>query len=102
MATSQKPLQSEEDAKPRETRQYNRQTTDFDYQMFREPRAGGQRVLVRRPSVDLAQLTRQRSRAIIDNFFRKSSPPVLETLPGNLLNKISDVELGKVRSFIVY
>jgi len=101
-ATTQEPSQSKENADPREKRQYKRQTTDFEYPVYREPRAGGQRVLVRRPSVDLAQLTRQRSRAIIDEFFRKSSPPVLEGLPESLLNKISDAELGKVRNFIVY
>ena len=104
MATSERPAQNVEDAEPKETRQapYNRQTTNFGYPIYREPRAGGQRVLVRRPSVDLAQLTRQRSRAIIENFFRKSSPPVLEGLSDDFLDKISDVELRKVRSFNVY
>jgi len=99
MATSERRTQDVEDSEPTEIKltQYNRQTTNFGYPMHREPRSGGQRVLVRRPSVDLAKLTRQRSRAILDNFFRKSCPHVLEGLSEDSLTKISDAELRKVR-----
>lgn len=78
------------------TQDYNRQTTVNDAgvpALHRESRA---RALVRRPSVDFAKLTRQRSRAIIDNYFRGSSPPVLEHISKEILDKISATELGKV------
>ena len=52
------------------------------------------RALVRRPSVDLAKLTKQKSRAIIENYFKRS--PVLEHMSKEVLKKISDLELGKV------
>ena len=75
---------------------YNRQATinDADYPvLYRESRT-----LVRRPSVDFAKLTKQRSRAIIDNYFRRSRspPPVLEHFSKEILEKISDKESGKV------
>ena len=54
------------------------------------------RALVRRPSVDFAKLTKQESRAIIDNYFRRSGPPVLEHMSKEILKKISDAEMGKV------
>lgn len=61
--------------------------------LYREPRA---RALVRRPSVDFIKLTKQRSRAIIDNYFKATSPPVLEHMSKETLKKISDTEMGKV------
>lgn len=79
------------------TNDYKRQTTVHDAgwpALHRESRA---RALVRRPSVDFAKLTKQRSRAIIDNYFKAStSPPVLEHMSKEILKKISDTEMGKV------
>lgn len=72
---------------------YRRQTTANDPPIvYRESRA-----LVRRPSVDLAKLTKQNSRVIIDSYFRKpDAPPVHSHISAAMRNKISDTELGKV------
>jgi len=79
------------------THEYIRQMTlnDPSCPVMAMPRES--RALVRRPSVDLAKLTKQKSRAIIDNYFRRSAPaPVLEHMSNEALKKISDLELGKV------
>lgn len=77
------------------TQDYNRQTTVNTQAFYRESRA---RALVRRPSVDFARLTKQTSRVIIDNYFSRGSvtPPVHEHFSKEILDKISDTELGKV------
>lgn len=82
------------------TQEYNRQTTydPSDYPLVhRESRREGSRALVRRPSMDFVKLTKQRSRAIIENYFKgPSTPPVLVNMSKDVLNKISDTEMGKV------
>ena len=75
---------------------YIRQTTLNDAGFPVLPRESRARALVRRPSVDFAKLTKQRSRAIIDSYFRRSSPPVLEHMSKEILDKIKNTELGKV------
>lgn len=61
------------------------------------------RALVRRPSVDFAKLTKKESRAIIDNYFRRSAPPpVLEHMSKEILKKISDTEMGKVLTLQIH
>ena len=76
------------------THNYSRQMTlnDAGHAALYRPRES--RALVRRPSVDFTKLTKQESRAIIDNYFR--SPPVLEHMSNDILKKISDTEMGKV------
>ena len=78
---------------------YNRQTTVHDAGFPVLPRESRARALVRRPSVDFAKLTKQRSRAIIDNYFRGSSPPVHEHMSKEILDKIAATELGKVHAY---
>lgn len=82
---------------------YFRQMTlnDGGYTAVYRPRES--RALVRRPSVDFAKLTKKESRAIIDNYFRRSAPPpVLEHMSKEILKKISDTEMGKVLTLQIH
>ena len=76
---------------------YNRQVTVHDasfpapHQEYEAP------ALVHQSSVDFAKLMEQSSHAIIDSYFKATSPPVLEHMNKEILKKISDTEMEKVQ-----